>query len=208
VAIINRRRKTAADLVAAHRRRMRKDAAYRAEVERHQAENAEDVRQSRGEQLPLLADLHAAGIELDTVWHLYKHPEARAQAIPVLLEHIVRDYPDRVLEGIGCGLCNRAARPWWNEIKDLYLATDTEIVRDRLAAALGICAARAQYEDLLAFVPNQSLGETRIYFLRPINRIGNRMEPGRGRAVIEPLAADPVLGKEATAILQGRGPNE
>jgi hypothetical protein len=198
----------AAALIAARERRMREDPGYRAEVQRHQAEDAERVRRSRDEQLPLLADLQAVGIELDTIWHLYKHPDARARAIPVLLQHIVRDYPDRVLEGIGEGLCDRAARPWWNEIKDLYLATASQVVRDRLAAALSICAARAQYEDLLAFVSNESLGESRIYFLRSINRIGNRMTAGRGRAVVESLAADPLLGKEATAILQGRGPNE
>lgn len=45
-------------------------------------------------------------------------------------------------------------------------------------------------------------------FLRPINRIGNRLKPDQGRAVMEPLAADPVLGREATAILNGRGWNE
>ena len=45
---------------------------------------------------------------------------------------------------------------------------------------------------------------SRIYFVRPINRIGNRIKEGQGRAVVEALADDPVLGKEATAVLKGR----
>jgi hypothetical protein len=47
---------------------MREDPEYRAEVERHQADLAERVRRSRAAELPLLADLHAIEIELDTVW--------------------------------------------------------------------------------------------------------------------------------------------
>jgi hypothetical protein len=52
------------------------------------------------------------------------------------------------------------------------------------------------------------LGECRSYFLRPINRIGNRISPGPGRAVIETVADDAVLGKEASAILKGLSSNQ
>ncbi len=86
----------------------------------------------------------------------------------------------------------------------MMLDADRDVVRDRLAAALSNCATRAQYDDLLSLIQTDSLGPCRIYFLRPINRIGNRIRPGQGRAVIESFAQDPLLGKEATAILQGR----
>ena len=66
------------------------------------------------------------------------------------------------------------------------------------------CAVRKHYDDLLTFIENEDLGESRIYFLRPINRIGNRLQAGQGRAVIEQLADHPVLGIESTRILQGR----
>jgi hypothetical protein len=55
---------------------------------------------------------------------------------------------------------------------------------------------------------DESLGETRINFLRPVSRIGNRMSSGKGRRVIEELAADPLFEKEAKAILAGRSRNE
>ena len=93
----------------------------------------------------------------------------------------------------------RAARPASHVPK-----TERDIIRDRLAAVLSGCATRDHYDDLLAFVRNDALGQSRIYFLRPINRIGDRMGAGHGRAVIETVAEDPVLGKEATAILKGR----
>jgi hypothetical protein len=171
-----------------------------------------DVAQKRAElqvaETPVLEALAAVGIQLDSVWSLHRFPESRSNAMPVLLDHLTRDYPDKVLLGIGIGLDHKSARAWWTELKRLYLETDREVVRDRLAAALSNCAAKDQYEDLLAFLSNERLGETRIYFLRPVNRIGNRITPGKGRAVIQSLAGDPILSKEATAILKGRGRNE
>jgi hypothetical protein len=124
------------------------------------------------------------------------------------LKHLALDYPDGVVAGIGQGLDHRSARAWWSELREMMLSTDRVAVRDRLAAALSNRARREHYDDLLAFITSDSLGECRIYFLRPINRIGNRISPRQGRAVIETLAEDPVLGREATAIVRGRSRNQ
>lgn len=200
--------RTAADVLAEQARRLRDDRAYRAEVERLEAERAERRRLLRVAEQPLLKDFAAIGIHVDTVWDLHKHPDARESATPTLLEHIVRDYPDRVLEGIGVGLVHASVRAWWDEMKVLYLNTEHEGVRDRLAAAMSGCATKDHYPDLIAFLGNPSLGQTRIYFLRPINRIGNRLKPGQGRSVIETVAGDPTFNREAVAILKGRSRNQ
>jgi len=200
--------KTAAEVMAELERRKREDPAYRVESERAESERAERIRLLRIAEQPVVEDLRAIGLVLDTVWDLYKIPDSRPKAIPVLLRHIALDYPDRVLEGIGQGLDHRSARGWWSNLRELMFSTDRDIVRDRVAAALSACATREQYDDLLAFMRDTSLGSCRIYFLRPINRIGNRISAGQGRAVIETVADDHVLGKEATAILRGRSRNQ
>lgn len=199
--------KTATEVMAELERRKRKDPAYRAELERVESERAERQRLLQVAEQPVVEDLRSLGLDLDSVWDLYKIPDSRPQAIPVLLKHLALDYPDRVLEGIGQGLDDRSARAWWNDLRALMLTTDRDVVRDRLAAVLSGCATREHYDDLLAFIWNDSLGQCRIYFLRPVNRIGNRISAGQGQAVIEPLADDPVLGREATAILKGRSRN-
>ena len=106
---------------------------------------------------------------------------------------------------IGFALPNKPSREWWPHFKSLYLSTQSPAVRDRLAASMSTSAVREHYAELLDLVGNSDLGASRIYFLRPINRIGNRISPGQGRAVIAGLAADPELGIEATAVLKGRG---
>jgi hypothetical protein len=110
--------------------------------------------------------------------------------------------------GIGVGLDDRSAQAWWADLRAVLLETRHSVVRDRVACALATCATRQQFDDLLVLIEDDTLGESRIYFLRPINRIGNRISEGQGRAVIQSLADDPVLGKEATAILKGRARNQ
>jgi hypothetical protein len=195
---------TAAELMAELARKQCEDHAYRAELERVASERAERARLNRVAEQPVVADLRAIGLDLDTVWDLDKIPDSRPRAIPVLLKHLALDYPDRVLEGIGVGLNHRSVRAWWEDLREMMLNTEHDVVRDRTAAALSDCATREHYEDLLAFLGNDGLGECRIYFVRPINKIGNRIKAGQGRAVIESVADDPVLGKEATAVLKGR----
>lgn len=194
--------------MAEKEQRLRTDPKYRRAVEGEAADRTERITQMRAAEKPVLDELASLGIELDTVWDLYKVPEMRQRAVPVLLKHVVLDYPDMVLSGIGQGLGYVSVRPWWAELKALYLPATRDVVRDRLANALAVCATKANYDEPLAFVANASLGDSRIYFLRPINRIGNRMNPSQGRSFVESVTGDPVLGREAIAILKGRSRNE
>lgn len=189
-------------------RRKREDPVYRAELERVEAARTTLAEQRRMACQPVLDDLRSVGVEVDDLYRLYVQPESYPVAIPVLLDHLQRDYPERVREDIGNALPRRPATTWWDAFKRIYVNTQSDAVRDRLAAAMTGCAVRKHYDDLLAFVYDEHLGASRIYFLRPINRIGNRMDAGRGRAAIQGVAEDPVLGKEAAAILKGLSRNQ
>ncbi|WP_028642235.1 hypothetical protein [Nocardioides sp. URHA0020] len=180
------------------------DPHFVARREAADAERAERERLLTIAEQPVVEDLRGLGLDLTSVWDLYKIPDSRPQAIPVLLKHLTLDYPGRVLFGIGTGLNDKSARAWWSDMRQMMLTTERDEVRDRLAAALANCATREHYDDLLALIREDSLGDNRIYFLRPINRIGNRISAGQGRAVIEQLADHPVLGIESTRILKGR----
>ena len=184
---------------------MRDDPEYRAAVERAESERAALAEERRVAAQPVVDDLRAAGVELDSLWDLHASPQSYGIAIPVLLDHLARAYPERVLSDIGFALPNKPSREWWPHFRSLYLSTQSPAVRDRLAASMSTSAVREHYAELLDLVGNSDLGASRIYFLRPINRIGNRISPGQGRAVLAGLVADPELGIEATAVLKGRG---
>lgn len=183
---------------------LEQDPEYQARREAQAADVAALAAQRRQVRQPLIEDLRSVGVDVSDTDELHKQPGSHAVAIPVLLAHLRRDYSERVLEDIGNGLPFKPDPIWWDDFKHLYLTTQSDAVRDRLAAAMGGCARRAHYEDLLAFLRDSDLGSSRIYFLRPINRIGNRIQAGQGRSVIETVADDPVIGKEARATLAGR----
>lgn len=188
--------------------RYRNDAEYKASVDRQEAEHRARREELKRAERPLAADLQAAGIPVSSPWELYKHPELGETAYPLLLKHLRLIYPERILNGIARAFTKDVARRHWQELLDIYLTDGRPEVRDGLAAALSGCAVRAHYADLVEILENEALGETRIYFLRPVNRIGNRMGADAGRKVIERFATDPQLGTEANRILQGRGRND
>lgn len=199
---------SAADLKQELEDRYRNDPEYRASVDRQEAERRARREELERAERPLVADLRAAGIPVDSVWDLYEHPGLGETAYPLLVKHLRLAYPDRILNGIARGFTKGVARRHWQELLHIYLTEDRPDARDGLAATLSGCAVRRQYSDLLAILENEALGETRIYFLRPVNRIGDRMDAGAGRKVIERFANDPQLGTEASRILQGRGRND
>jgi hypothetical protein len=102
---------TAAEVVAEKERRLREDPEYRREAERVEAEVTERAQQLRAAEQPVLDDLARVGVELETIWNLYEVPEFHERAVPVLLRHLVLDYPDSVLMGIGQRLADRSTRP-------------------------------------------------------------------------------------------------
>ncbi|MEJ7796373.1 MAG: hypothetical protein WKF50_12540 [Nocardioides sp.] len=195
---------TATEVIAERERRLREDPDYRAQVEEAEAARAARAEAARRATTPVLEDLRAVGVEVYSLWHLYEQPEAYDSAIPVLLDHMRRDYPESVMSDIGHALPFKPAAKWWHELRAMYLSTGSSALRDRLAAALAQAAVKKHYEDLLGFLGDEALGESRIYFLRPANRIGNRMEQGKGRAVVEQFVGNETLGREAAAILAGR----
>lgn len=144
---------------------------------------------------------------METLWSLYGDPAVAARAAPILVSQLALDHPSKVPGGIASALDRRAARRHRERLAALYEQTDNVEARDRAAALLSGCAIRGHYEQLLGFLAQAGLGVSRIYFLRPVHRIGNRISPGAGRAVIATFADDAVLGGEARAILARRSRN-
>jgi hypothetical protein len=94
----------------------------------------------------------------------------------------------------------KPAVAFWDGLKALYLAPRGPGEEDGTAVAMAACATEAQLDDLIGFLSVDERGQSRIYFVRPILNVGG----AHGREVVEALRADPVFGKEATALLSRR----
>lgn len=180
---------------------LRNDPDYRAKVEAVEAERRARAEALREAEQPIIHDLRLAGVEVTSVWDLVNTSEPYPSALPVLLEHLERGgYPDRVMESLGRALAVQPSVRWWDRLKSLYLAARSPGEEDGTAVALAACSTKTQLDDLIGFLSVEERGESRIYFLRPILRLGGQA----GRELLETLREDPTFGKEAKALLGRR----
>lgn len=136
------------------------------------------------------------------MWDLVNTDVPYPYALPVLLSHLERGgYPDRVMESVARALAVKPAIFAWDRIRRLYLQAKRPGEKEGLAVALRAIAQKPQIDALIEMVQDETLGTTRVLFVGPILRKGG----DRGMAVVESLRNDPIVGKEATALLKRRG---
>jgi len=190
---------TAEELLA----RLAKDKGYQTRKATRDASLQERVTRERSAEQPIIADLRRSGIDITTVWDFVNTWEPYHAALPVLLEHFeTGGYPDMVMEGLGRALAVKPSVVFWARLKACYLSARGPGQREGAAVALAACATAEHTKDLIQLIGTEELGNSRIYFIQPLLRVGGE----RGRRVVEKLRGDPVLGKEATALVSGRGP--
>lgn len=187
---------SATELIA----QLENDPEYQRRVQAADAERQVQTEELRRAERPIVAELRGAGVAVDSVWDLVNTSEPYEDALPILLKHLERGgYPDRVLESLGRALAVKPAVVYWDRLRARYLSPRNPGEEDGAAVALAASATNAQLDDLIGLLSIEGRGESRIYFIRPILRIGGK----RGRETIERLRDDPVFGKEATALLSG-----
>lgn len=165
------------------------------------AELRERVAVLRVAEQPIVVDLRAVGVEVESIWDLVNTAEPYPLALPVLMGHLERGgYPERVMESLGRALAVKPAVSFWDRLKARWLGARDPGEEDGAAVALAACATKAQLDDLIEFLSVEARGQSRIYFIRPILRLGG----SRGRELVEGLRDDTVFGKEATALLKRR----
>lgn len=192
---------SAAELAGVKQEMLRSDPEYRAKVETVEAERRARVQALREAEQPIVADLRAVGVQVDSVWDLVNTSDPYPAALPVLMEHLERGgYPERVMESLGRALAVKPSVAFWERLKARWLAARDPGEEDGAAVALAACATKAQLDDLVEFLSVEERGQSRIYFIRPILKLGG----DRGRSVIEGLRSDPVFGNEANALLKSR----
>lgn len=181
---------------------LQKDKEYQARKAAFDAELQERASVLRAAEQPIVADLRATGVQIDSVWDLVNTSAPYPAALPVLVEHLERGgYPERVMESLGRALAVKPSVAFWERLKARWLGARNPGEEDGVAVALAGCADEAQLDDLIDFLSVEERGQSRIYFIRPILTLGG----DRGREVVEALRGDPVFGKEASALLKRRG---
>jgi hypothetical protein len=188
--------KTAAEFLA----ELEANPEWRAQRDRHEQQRRENHERILAAQRPLVDDLRAAGTRVESVWDLVNTRARYPAAIPVLLEHLERDYIPEVREGIARALAVPEAHSAWPRLLELFKREPARLRRDvkwALAVAVAGTTTEAEVDTIMELVRDPSQGKYRLAWLRPLRRSGNPA----ARKTLEDLREDPDLRKELRVLL-------
>lgn len=155
--------------------------------------------QWRTAEIPLRQALQSAGIDVQSVWDLVNTATPYPEALPILLEHLDRPYPDRVREGIARALAVRDAKFGWAQLVHHYQAEpDGSDAKDGLAAAIAAVADGEVVDDVIGLAQDRQHGASRLLLLKALRR----SHDPRARAALEQFLRDPQLAIEVRRLLK------
>jgi hypothetical protein len=160
---------------------------------------AERVRLAAAEA-PVVRDLNAAGLRVESVWDLVNTNDSYTVALPILLDHLQRDYPDKVREGIARAMAVRESKFAWHTLIRLFRAqfdANPNGVKGALAVALSEAADDEVMSDLIELFEEPRHGESRIFFVTTLKR--SRL--ANARAALAAGRQDPQLVREIVRVL-------
>lgn len=187
---------TAAELMA----QLKADPEYQAKRKAIEDELARQRAVWERAQAPLIADLADVGVHVRSVWDLVNDPVVYPQALPVLVEHLKRDYPSRVRAGIARALAVPEAAFAWDEIKKAYVASSSDDLQQGSAVALAVIAGTSHVSELMDLARDKRNGQSRVLLLEAI---GRSREAGVDD-LLEQLSADEQVAGEAKRIIRRR----
>ncbi|WP_147243110.1 hypothetical protein [Acidipropionibacterium virtanenii] len=178
------------------------DKDYQARERKAERERAQRERDLAEAESPILADLRGVGYDVTSIYFLSTKYEIYSAALPVIFRHLERGgYPGSIMGHLARLMGVKEARPYWDRLRGLYETHTTETqLCDGLADALGRSAGKEQFDGLVELLLDDSRDGVRVMFIPDIIRVGRE----QGWKVVESVADDPVLGKEASYRLHQR----
>ena len=140
----------------------------------------------------------------DGVWDLVNTRERYDEALPILFEHLTKDYPDEILDGIARALAVPQALPFRPTLISLFRRDPpvSEGFRFGLGLAIAHTTGPQNLAETIELAKDRSLGESRLALLLAI-RHSRKPEIGQ---VIEELSSDPDLAKEIASWKRRKAP--
>jgi len=163
------------------------------ERERHRLEKS--ARLGIAEE-PLVQALNVTGLDINSVWDLVNARERYDAALPVLAEHLQRDYPPEIQEGIARSMAVLQALPWREDFIRLIRSRPPmaegkrDGFRDGLALAIANTTTLDNVWETIDLLRDPSLGTSRILILTVFGKI---KDPEVREALLELRERDPEL---------------
>jgi hypothetical protein len=155
----------------------------------------------RKAEAPIVKDLSEVGFAVESVWDLVNTRTRYSAAVPILLEHLPRQYPERVREGIARALAVPESIVGWKILLDEFEKEpnpSTAGPKWALALALGAAGTDDVLDDVISLIRQSSLGRNRVPLIPVLGRSRDR----RALKVLEELENDESIAREVSKALK------
>jgi hypothetical protein len=154
-------------------------------------------------EVPLVEALAQAGFMVRSAWDLREAKSPYPVAIPILLEHLSKPYPDRVREGIARALACPEAHLGWSVIvaefhREKATTPTSQSFKFALAIALSAAGTDEELDEVIALLRDRDLGANRI----PLLDILARSRNPSAMSVLAELQDDKEIADEAKKALK------
>ena len=150
-------------------------------------------------EAPLIAELRSVGCDVQSVYDLVNRSGGGyGEAIPTLLKHLQRQYPDVIRAGIARALGVPEARTAWDLLVRQFRVELGPETRHGLGVALANIASDEHFDEILDLLRDARLGDARIFLLEPLSTL----LPPQGFEAVKSFEHDHVLGKETRRLLR------
>ena len=150
-------------------------------------------------EAPLVQALAEVGLDVKSVWDLVNRATRHyPEAVPILLDHLQRPYPDAIRGGIARALTVAEAQPHWDSLIRQYREERGEYAKEGLAVAISGIATDDVIEDVIALARDRRHGASRVLLLHALER----SKDPRARQALMELGADPELQKQIQIIFK------
>lgn len=183
---------TASDLIA----QLASDPEHQAMLARKEEERRQVWKEWNQAAEPIVEALRDAGVKVQVVADLLDGRKLDPAIIPVLLEHVRRaEYPDQIRDMLLRALGSPVARPYWNELVELFEKNSAQLspaIHYVAALALDGAFTDAKIDDVLRLAKDQRLSYARVPLLFTLRR----SKDPRARMLLLELRDDPSIGSE------------
>lgn len=192
---MNSKRKTAAELLE----ELRSDSSYILREQSREKARLEAEEVLAKEEAPLVEALRSRGIDVRSVWDLIGLRASYAAGIPVLVDHLRHNYPDRIREGILRALATSEAKIFWRDLLNFFEENSLSLspeLRYMTAVVLNGAADDSVIDDVIRLVRDDQFGLDRMPLLYTLQR----SDSPAAKMLLHELRTDPILGKEVKRI--------
>ena len=183
-------------------KQLESDPEYLARLAEHESWKQKNRARFQAITAPIIQDILAAGLRIESLDDLINTGYAYPEAIPVLLKHLPRPYPPDVKDAIGRSLTVKEAKGFGRVVLDEFKRTDglkESTLKFTLANTLWKIADASLVEEMIQEVDRQENGEDgRTRLIDALGRFSDpRILEGARRWV-----KDPSLAKEAMRVIK------